>query len=208
MAKVLNVTASPRGDRSTSRKLAREFADGWLKAHPGDTVTERDVGRHPPGHVTESWVAAAYTPPDQHTPELKAAIRESDALVDELFAHDIILVSAPMYNFGVPSGLKAWIDNIVRVGRTFNFDASKPNPYVPLVHGKRLVVITSKGGVGYGPGGPLAQLNYEDGYLKAIFGFIGVTEASVIAAEATSAGGEAATKSMAQAHEAIAHGAA
>ena len=183
MARILHVSASPRGDRSSSRKLAKEFLATWVAGHPGDTVTDRDVGHAPPAHVTEAWVAAAYTPADTHSPEVAAAIAESDTLVAELFAHDVIVVSVPMYNFGIPSTLKAYIDNIVRVNKTFAMDFTQPNPYVPLVHGKKLYVLSSSGGAGYGPGGPLAGYNHETTYLQAIFGFIGVTDSTVVLCE-------------------------
>ena len=183
MARILHVSSSPRGDRSTSRKLAKEFLATWAAKHPGDTVTDRDVGHAPPAHVTEAWVAAAYTPADTHSPEVAAAVAESDNLVAELFAHDVIVVSVPMYNFGIPSTLKAYIDNIVRVNKTFAMDFSKPNPYVPLVLGKKLYVLSSSGGAGYGPGGPLAGYNHETTYLQAIFAFLGVTDATVVTCE-------------------------
>ena len=203
MARLLHVSASPRGERSNSRKLAKEFVASWLAAHPGDTVTDRDVGRHPPSHVTETWVAAAYTPAAQHTPELTAAIRESDALIDELFAHDVIVVSTPMYNFGIPSTLKAYIDNIVRIGRTFGMDPSKPNPYVPLVHSKKLFVLSSWGGGGYGPGGPMAAYNHESTYLQAIFGFLGVTDFTAVDCENANAPEPASTTGYAAAQAAV-----
>jgi len=183
MARILHVSSSPRGDRSTSRKLAKEFLTTWVAEHPGDTVTDRDVGHAPPAHVTEPWVAAAYSPADTHSPEVAAAIAESDTLVAELFAHDVIVVSVPMYNFGIPSTLKAYIDNIVRVNKTFAMDFTQPNPYVPLVHGKKLYVLSSSGGAGYGPGGPLAGYNHETTYLQAIFAYIGVTDSTVVMCE-------------------------
>ena len=158
----------------------------------------------PPGHVTEPMVAAFYTPPDKLTPELKAAVAQSDGLVAELFAHDVILVSAPMYNFGIPSTLKAYIDNIVRVGLTFNFDQTQPNPYVPLVHGKKLFVVTSRGGAGYGPGGPMAALNFTDTYLTTIFGFIGVTDAKVVGFDYANADDATKAKGLAAAEAEIA----
>ena len=183
IARILHVSSSPRGDRSTSRKLAREFLATWQSSHPGDTVTDRDVGHAPPAHVTEAWVAAAYAPAETHAPEVAAAIRESDELVAELFAHDVIVVSVPMSNFGIPSTLKAYIDNIVRVNKTFAMDFSQPNPYVPLVHGKKLYVLSSSGSAGYGPGGPLARYNHETTYLQAIFAILGVTDATVVQCE-------------------------
>ncbi len=204
MPRVLHVSASPRAERSQSRRAAREFLDAYLAAHPGSSVTERDVGHKPPAHVTEAWVAAAFAPPDAQTAETRAAIRESDELVDEFLAHDVIVISAPMYNFGVPSTLKAYIDNIVRVGRTFNFDQSKPNPYVPLVHGKKLYAVLSAGGGGYAPGGPVAGYEHEGTYLQAIYGFMGVTDSKVMYLENANAGPEQIEASFAKLRPAIA----
>jgi len=203
MAKVLHITASPRGERSHSRKLGGELVTAWLEAHPGDTVTLRDVGHNPPPHVTEPWVAAAFSPPDQQTSELRAAIRASDELVDELMAHEILFISTPMYNFGVPSTLKAYIDNIVRAGRTFGYDPTKKPPYIQLVHGKRLAILTARGGAGYGPGGPMERMNFEAPYLRAIFGFIGVTDTTVIQVENSTAGDQILAASFDAAREEI-----
>ena len=138
---------------------------------------------------------------------MAAAIRESDDLIAELFAHDVIVVSVPMYNFGIPSTLKAYVDNVVRVGKTFNMDPSKPNPHVPLIHGKKLYVLSSSGGAGYGPGGPMAGANHETTYLQAIFGFMGVTDATVVLCENANAPEPANEQSLAAARSA-AHDAA
>lgn len=180
MTKLLHITASPRGERSRSRRLGRELVAAWLDAHPGDTVTERDVGRNPPPHVTEAWVAGAFSPPDTHTDEMRAALRPSDELVDELLAHDVVVVSTPMYNFNVPSGLKAYIDQIIRPGVTFGYDRAKSPPQTPLVVGKRLVLVTARGGGGYGPGEPAESMNFETPYLKAAFGWIGLTDVACV----------------------------
>ncbi len=90
----------------------------WKQAHPSDTVTYRDLGHNPIPHLEEPWIAAAFTPPEQRTPELWQAIKFSDLLVDELLAADIYVLGVPMYNFSVPSSFKAYIDQIVRIGRT------------------------------------------------------------------------------------------
>lgn len=180
MRKILHIIASPRGERSWSRRLGRELVDSWLATHPGDAVTERDVGHNPPPHVTEAWVAGAFSPPDTHTDEMRAALQPSDQLVDELLAHDVVVVSTPMYNFNVPSGLKAYVDQIIRPGRTFGYDRSKSPPAFPLVRGKRLILVTARGGAGYGPGGPAEPFNFETPYLKAAFGWIGMTDVAAV----------------------------
>ncbi len=138
MTHLLHIDASPRGERSQSRRLTRELVDSWRAGHPGVTVTHRDVGHDPPPHVDEAWIAAAFAPPAERTRAMHAALRTSDELIDELLAADVWVIGVPMYNFGVPSGFKAYIDQIVRVGRTFAFEPEDAGePYKPLVRGKR-----------------------------------------------------------------------
>lgn len=203
MSRVLHIIASPRGERSRSRRLGRELTAAWLEAHPGDTVTERDVGRNPPPHVTEAWVAGAFSPPDTHTDEMRAALRPSDELVDELFAHDVIVVSTPMYNFNVPSGLKAYIDQIIRPGRTFGYDRSKSPPATPLVRGKRLILVTSRGAAGYGPREPAESFNFETPYLKVAFGWIGLTDVATVHLDGTGPADNPPDDAVAKARSAI-----
>jgi FMN-dependent NADH-azoreductase len=119
MASLLHIDSSPRGKRSHSRQLTREFVEAWKQAHPIDLITYRDVGRNPVPHIDESTIAAAYTPPELRPPELWDAVRYSDGLVDEFLAADVYVIGVPMYNFSIPSAFKAYIDQIVRVGRTF-----------------------------------------------------------------------------------------
>lgn len=104
MAHLLHIDSSPRGERSHSRRMTGEFVEQWQQVHPNDTVTYRDIGRNPIPHVDESWIAAAFSSPEQHTPELREAIRLSDELVDEFLAADVYVMGVPMYNFSVPSG--------------------------------------------------------------------------------------------------------
>jgi Acyl carrier protein phosphodiesterase len=153
MAHLLHIDSSPRDARSRSRQLTREFVEAWKQSHPTDTVTYRDIGRNPLPHVSELWIAAAYTPPEQRTPELWNAIHLSDRLVDELLVADICVIGVPMYNFSIPSTMKAYIDQIVRIKRTFEFTPeNSENPYKPLVLNKKMFIITSRGTSGYGPG--------------------------------------------------------
>lgn len=204
MAQVLHIDASPRSDRSHSRNLAREFVDTWLKNHPNDTVVYRDVGHHPPPHVDEAWIAAAFTPPDKLTQQMRETLKTSDDLVDELLAADIFVIGLPMYNFSVPSAFKAYIDQIVRVRRTFTFDPEdKFQPYKPLVHGKRIFVIVATGDSGYESGGRFAHLNHLDPYLRVLFGFIGVTDVTFVHIGNDEFGGERLSQSVLQARARI-----
>ena len=116
MKKMLVIHASPRGERSHSRRLAESFLDVWQAANPGAQVTRREVGRASIPHVSEAFVAANFYPEPQSMPKvMKADLQLSDELVAELIDHEILVISMPLYNFGVPSGLKAWIDQIVRI---------------------------------------------------------------------------------------------
>ena len=121
MAHLLHIDSSPRGERSRSRRFTREFVEAWKQVHPNDTVTYRDIGRNPVPHINEQWIAAGYTPAEQRTPELWQAIEKSDRLVDELLAADIYVMGVPMYNYSVPSGFKAYIDQ--RSGKPRRFTA-------------------------------------------------------------------------------------
>lgn len=190
MPTLLHLDSSPRGDRSHSRKLSKMVADAYVAAHPGTTVVTRDLGHEPPPFVTEPMIGAFYTPPDARSPEQREAIAPSDALVDELLSADVIVAGVPMYNFGIPAAMKAWVDQVVRIGRTFDIDPSRPNPYVQLVHGKRLLVASVSGGAGYGEGGSLAAMNFQTPYLRTIFGFMGVTDVAVIEVENATGGDE------------------
>ncbi|UKO99907.1 FMN-dependent NADH-azoreductase [Nostoc sp. UHCC 0870] len=201
MANILHIDTSPRGERSISRSLSYEFITSWKDTHPGDILTYRDLGHSPVPHVDESWIAAAFTPPDARTPELNEAIKLSDSLIDEFLAADRYIFGVPMYNLNIPSTFKAYIDQIVRVGRTFAVDA---NGYKGLVDSSRKVlIITSRGGA-FSPGTPFAAYDYQEPYLRAILGFIGLIDVTFIHAENLNTGDDAREKSLVAAKEAIA----
>jgi FMN-dependent NADH-azoreductase len=204
MTHLLQIDSSPRDQRSRSRQLTTAFVKAWQQAHPEDTITYRDIGRNPIPHINEAWIAAGYTRPEQRTPELWEAIRFSDQLVNELLAADVYVLGVPMYNYSIPSTLKAYIDQIVRIGRTFEFTPQSENPYKPLVLGKKMYVITARGSSGYGVGEPYAALNFQDPYLKAIFGLIGITDITFVHVENDESGGAGLAASIAQAQSRIA----
>lgn len=205
MAKLLHIDASPRSDRSHSRRLSREFIKAWKIANPNDTVTYRDIGRHPIPHINEAWIAAAFTPPEKRSPEMWDALRISEELVDEFLAADIYIIGTPMYNWSVPSGLKAYIDQIVRIGRTWAYipDENPEFPYKPLVHGKKMFVISARGDGGFAPGGRNEKLDFLDPYLKVIFGMLGITDISFVAIENDEYGGQKLADSIAAARNRI-----
>lgn len=180
MPQILHLDSSPRGERSHSRQLTRAFVEELQKSHSDASVVYHDLGREPVPHVDEPWIAAAYSDPATHTPELKEAIALSDQLVDELFASDILVIGAPMYNFSIPSTLKAYIDQIVRVGITFSYP-----DYKGLVTGKKVFVLCARGGGGYGAGEQMEAANFQDPYLKTIFGLLGMTDITFLHDEKT-----------------------
>ncbi|WP_136065889.1 FMN-dependent NADH-azoreductase [Modicisalibacter radicis] len=193
MATLLHIDASSRPGRSGdqphgshTRRLTARFVERWQTARPDDRIVYRDVGRHPPSPVTGEWIHAAFTKPAQREPWMHETLAASDALVDELLAADIIVAGVPMYNFGVPAGFKAYIDNIVRVGRTFGFDRSRPGlPYWPMLSDmrKRLVILGARGDYGYAAGERMAHANHVEPHLRTVFGYLGIDDVYAIAVE-------------------------
>jgi len=191
MSTLLHLDASPRNDRSHSRRLSAFFVQQWCERHPRDTVLYRDLRVFTPPHVTEDWIAGAFSPPNQRSPQMRQALQISDLLIDEFVSADVYAFGVPMSNFAAPAVFKAYIDNIVRVGRTFLYVADDAaSPYKPLVHGKRMFVLVSSGAVGYVPTGPMWSLNHLEPHLRSIFGFIGVSDVTFIYAGNDMAGGE------------------
>lgn len=170
---------------SHTRRLTARFMEGWRATRPQDAVVYRDVGANPPAPVTGDWVAAAFTKPDRRDAGQRAMLAESDALTAELIAADLIVIGVPMYNFGIPAPLKAWIDNIVRVGVTFGFDRTRGDvPYWPmLAGGKQLVILSSRGDYGYDPGERLAGINLVETSLTIPLGYIGIDRHESVAIE-------------------------
>ena len=178
MANVLRIDSSARSEGSVSREMTDHFIESWVKNHPSDVVTIRDLVKTPPPHITEMTIGAFYTPEDQHIPEMKAAIALSDELIDELEAADIIVISAPMYNFSIPSSLKAYIDQIVRIGRTFSMDENGPKG---LIGNKKVFILTARGSV-YSEG-PLASYDQLVPYMSTVLGFLGMIDVTYINTE-------------------------
>jgi FMN-dependent NADH-azoreductase len=206
MATLLHLNASPRNDRSHSRRLSAFFVQQWLERYPGDTVLYRDLRVFTPPHVTEEWIAGAFSPPDQRSPQMRQALQLSDLLINEFMAADVYVFGVPMSNFAAPAVFKAYIDNIVRVGRTFLYVPDDgASPYRPLVHGKRMFVVVSSGAAGYAPTGPMWPLNHLEPHLRTIFGFLGVSDITFIYAGDDMAGGEQLARSINEALTHISH---
>jgi FMN-dependent NADH-azoreductase len=169
------------GERSVSRKLTSKFADTWLKAHPDGTIIERDLTTLNLGVIDGFWVGAVYTPEASRSAEQADALRVSDKLIAELQEADEYVFGVPMHNFGIPSTLKLWIDQISRVGKTFSYGAGGPKG---LLTGKKATLLLATGGV-YAQGSAMAALDFVTPYLRAVLGFLGITDVTVIVAEGT-----------------------
>ncbi len=178
MASLLKLDVSPRGDASYSRQLGETFLQGWQAAHAGGTMTTRDLAKQQPTYVDLQWIAGAYSKPEDHTAEHKAALELSDDIIAEVKAADTVLITTPMYNFQVPAVLKAWIDHLVRAGVTFS---AGPDGYKGLIQGTKAVLIVTAAG-DYAEGSPIASYDLLTPYLKQILGFVGITEVQVLKA--------------------------
>jgi len=198
MATVLHINSSVRTQGSISRQLTAEFLAQWKIAQPADRIIERDLASNPVPHLTEQLMGAFFTPVDQRSPEQAQTIRLSDELVAELLAADVIVIGAPMYNFSVSSALKAWIDHVTRTGVTFKYSDAGP---VGLVHGKKIYVFTASGGV-YSEG-PDQAMDFHGTYLRAVLGFIGLTDITFIHSEGLGMGEDVVASAIAQSRQTI-----
>ncbi len=172
---ILKIHSSAATSTSVTRQLADELAAKL--SNDGDTVIERDLNT-PISFINEAWIGAAYTPAEQRSEEQKEGLSLSDTLIAELKDADVLVIGAPIYNFSVPAVLKAWVDQIARVGVTFNYTEYGPEG---MLKGKKAYIVAAAGGVPVG-----SQADFAVPYLKQVLGFVGVTDVEVIAAEGVS----------------------
>ena len=191
---ILYVTSSSRGSDSYSKRVGQNVLDELLARDPAATVTVRDLARAPLPHIGDDFVAATRSPAGPQTDEQRALLAQSDALVDELFAADVIVIATPMINFTIPTNLKAWIDYVARAGRTFRYSEKGPEG---LVTGKQVIVVAARGGIYSGAGN---ALDFQVPYLKGALGFLGMTDVEVLEVEGTAYGPDAAEKAVAAAN--------
>jgi FMN-dependent NADH-azoreductase len=180
MPTLLHIDSSPLYGRSVSRELTAAFVTQWKASHPG-TVVHRDLSATAMPPVNAEWVGAAYTPAEARTPQQKELLSLSDSLLAELERADEYVFGVPMHNFGVPSVLKLWIDQIARVGRTFSYADGTPKG---LIIGKKSTFIIATGGI-YDAKTQMSSLNFVEPYLRSVFGFLGVTDATFLTAGGT-----------------------
>lgn len=183
MSHILRIDASARQSGSTTRLLADQLVDRLVEQSYGATVTRRDLNLTPPAFLDENWVGANFTDEAERSDEQTALLAKSEELIAELEAADIIVITAPIYNFAIPATLKAWIDQVARARRTFRYSEAGPEG---LLKGKRAYIVFASGGVPLG-----SQVDFASGYLKHILGFIGITDVTVVAADGHKMDGEA-----------------
>lgn len=184
--KLLHLDASVLGQHSVSRELSAAIVDQLAQENPSLEIAYRDLGAHPLPHWTPVM--------DAESPAAKLG----EAVMDEFLAADILVIGAPMYNFGIPSQLKAWIDRVAQAGRTFKYTENGP---VGLSAGRRVIVASTRGGMySVGPG---AVMDFQEAYLKAVFGFLGITDVKFVRAERLTKGGEIRTQSLEAAQAAV-----
>jgi FMN-dependent NADH-azoreductase len=183
MPKLLHVNSSPLYGRSVSRQLTDAFVTQWKSSHPDGTVIDRDLNATSIPPINADWVGAVYTSEEARTQQQKDSLLLSDTLLAELEQADEFVFGVPMHNFGVPSVLKLWIDQITRVGRTFSYADGRPKG---LIIGKKATFIIATGGI-YDAQTQMASFNFVEPYLRSLFGFLGLTETTFLTAGGTMA---------------------
>lgn len=175
---ILHIVSSARGAESFSHKLGDAIVEKLRGSSAEGEVVTRDVAAMPFPHLGATQLASFFTPEDKRTPELAATVAVSDGAIDELMRADRIVIGVPMYNFGIPSTLKSWIDHIARAGKTFSYGNSGPEG---LVKDKKVYLAISSGGV-YSEGA-MQAFDYTESYLRSVLGFLGMTDISVVRVE-------------------------
>lgn len=182
MSILLRIDSSPLGgDASFSRQLTNEFVQHWTQANPDGKVITRDLAVTTPEPISPEWIGAAFSPEDDRSQGQREVLAVSDELIAELEAADEYVLGVPMYNFSVPAALKLWIDQVVRIGKTFAYENGTPSG---LLTNKKVTFLIASGGV-YDENTPMAAMNFVEPYLRAVFNFNGVTDTHFIHAGGT-----------------------
>jgi len=195
MKTLLKLNSSLFSDHGQSSQLAERFVSDWLRTNPGSRVIARDLAREPIPHHTAERFQAFLAQPEARTPEQAAIAAESDELIGELERADVIVLALPMYNFGVPSVLKAYFDHIARAGRTFRYTEKGPEG---LLKGKKALVLATRGGLYAG-----TALDTQTAYVRDFLRFVGIDDVHFVYAEGLAMGDEPKAKALAKARVAL-----
>ncbi len=189
--KVLIVNSSTREEYSHSRSLSKLFVETWSKKYPNDSYVYREVGLTPVPHITNEWIVASFTKVESRTAENQKILELSNTLVKELKEADIYVIATPMYNWSIPSGLKSYIDQIMRINETWKFRSGRPDgDYVGLLEDKRMFILSSRGDSGYGVNEKNGHMNFQTTYLTFIFNILGVKDITTLSLDNEEFGGE------------------
>jgi FMN-dependent NADH-azoreductase len=198
--KLLHIDSSVLGENSVSRQLTARIVAEWSAQHPGTTVDYLDLALEAPSHLSVDSLGFRLGADANLTDVQRRENEVSEALVSQFLAADVIVVGAPLYNFSVPSQLKAWIDRVAQVGRTFKYTDKGP---VGLAGGKTVIVASTRGGV-YSTSEQGRALEHQESYLQTVFGFFGITDVRFVRAEGVAMGDEAKARALADAQRDIA----
>lgn len=178
MKKILSIVSSIKGEQSFSIKLSNAIIEKLQTVYPDSVVTVRDLIKEPLPHLEAAQFASFHTPKEARTEEQNKAVASSEEAVRELFDNDIIVIGVPMYNFGVPSTLKAWVDHVARAGVTFGYSETGPKG---LVTGKKVYLAIASGGI-YSEG-PMKAYDSTETYMRSVLGFLGMTDVTAFRVE-------------------------
>lgn len=195
MKHILHIDASYSGEKSVSRVLSQEFIAAWKKFHPEAAVLYRDLGHFPVPYINETWIAAIHSPLETHTPEMIQALEVSNPFLEEFLFVDCYVFGVPMYGFTIPATLKAYLEHLIRIGCTYEVDETGVRG---LVHGKKALFITSRGG-NYPPDSPFGE-DHQEPYLRTIFGSFGIHQVEFVKANNLVLGDREQSISAAQTH--------
>lgn len=191
MTTILRIQSGGNLQGSATRQIGQMVIEQLRTKHPGSRLIERDLVLSPIPHISPQFVGTMFSDNDEK-------LQLSNQMIDELFASDVIVMESPMYNFGIPSVLKAWIDHVVRARKTFRISATGAEG---MLVGKKAVLVLGSGGV-YSDG-PFKALDFQEGYLRATLGFIGITDLEVVRIEGLNLGPEMAARAMASARQRV-----
>ncbi|HEY8011604.1 MAG TPA: FMN-dependent NADH-azoreductase [Rudaea sp.] len=197
--KLLHIDSSVLGTHSASRELSATVVKTWQQRHPGGGVVYRDLAREPLAHFSAEVLGARMNPDAQLSAEQRHDVDAGNRALDEFLAADVIVIGTPMYNFSVPSQLKAWIDRILVAGTTFKYSA---NGVEGLAKGKKVIVVSARGGF-YSAESPMASFDFQESYLRKVFAFAGISDIEFVRAEGLNISPEQRGKSIESAHHAI-----
>ncbi|MGW8462434.1 FMN-dependent NADH-azoreductase [Pseudomonas sp. CLCA07] len=192
MSRVLIIESSARQQDSVSRQLTQTFINQWKTAHPADQITVRDLAVNPVPHLDINLLGGWMKPVEQRSDLEQVSLERSNQLTEELLAADVLVMAAPMYNFAIPSTLKAWLDHVLRAGVTFKYTDTGPQG---LLSGKRAYVLTARGGIYAG-----STADHQEPYLRQVMAFIGIHDVTFIHAEGMNLGGDFHEKGLNQAN--------